>query len=513
MDRKPSQSLYTKNGFYLNPVVFIVSAVLIIAFVAGGVLFTKEAGAAAGALQNAIAGGMGWFYTAVVGIMLFFVVGLLFSPFARIRLGPPDSRPEFSNLSWFAMLFSAGMGIGLLFYGVAEPILHFSSPPSGPGGTPEAARRSMQLTFFHWGLHAWAIYIVMGLALAYYTHRKGLPLAIRSAFQPLLGDRIHGRLGDVIDIFAVFGTLFGIATSLGLGVMQVNAGLHHLGVMEISPTNQLILIAAITLVATVSVISGVGRGILWLSNANLAMGTLLMLFVFLAGPTLFLLNALIGNTGDYLQNLIALTFDSAPYQDQKWRKSWTLFYWAWWIAWSPFVGMFIARISRGRTIREFITGVLLVPAALTFVWLTVFGNTAIHMELNPAQYGGAGIVEAVKKSIPTALYVMLAKLPLFSITALLATIVVASYFITSSDSGSLVIDILTAGGNQDPPVKQRVFWAVMEGAVAAVLLLAGGKAALTVLQTASITMGLPLAIILLLIMWGLLRSFRAEVKD
>lgn len=492
-------------GLRVNGFVFFGSAAFIFAVVLFGTFFTAQAESLFGRIQDAIVTNFGWVYLLAVSFFLGFVIWLCFTRFGRIRLGPDDSRPAYSFVSWFAMLFSAGMGIGLLFYSVAEPILHYANPPVGAGETIEAARQSMRLTFFHWGFHAWAIYIVVGLSLAYFSFRKGLPLTIRSTLYPILGERIHGRLGDFIDIFAVIGTLFGVATSLGFGVMQVNAGLNYLFDIPLSGTTQLILIALITTAATLSVVSGLDRGIRRLSELNLILALFLLVFVFVAGPSVFLLDALIQNTGNYLSGVVELSFQTYAFQDSSWKGSWTLFYWGWWIAWSPFVGMFIARISRGRTLREFITGVLLVPSILTFIWLTIFGNTALNLALNST---AVDIAQAVELSLPTALFVVLDQFPLASVSSLVATIVVVTFFVTSSDSGSLVIDIITAGGHTNPPVQQRIFWAVTEGLVAAVLLITGG---LTALQTAAITTALPLVVILLLMCYGLVRSLRKEI--
>lgn len=483
--------------------VFLISSTLIVLFVLYGVVFTDSASAVFEAVQNAIVTGMGWFYILCAASFLAFVVWLRFSRYSGVKLGPDDSEPDYSYPSWFAMLFSAGMGIGLLFFSVAEPILHYAHPPVGEGQTLAAARESMRITFFHWGLHSWAIYIVVGLSLAYFSFRHDLPLTIRSSLYPILGERIYGPAGAVVDILAVLGTMFGVATSLGLGVMQVNAGLNFLFDISVSTTTQLVLIVIITLIATVSVGLGLDRGIKRLSEFNLSLGLILLLFVFLLGPTVFLLNAFLQNIGVYFQQIVFTTFQTYALVETDWQGSWTLFYWGWWIAWSPFVGMFIARISRGRTIGEFITGVLLVPSLLTFIWMTIFGDTALYVEL----FGGGGIVAAVEESVSTALFVLLDGFPLAGITSLIATVVIVTFFVTSSDSGSLVIDIITHEGNPDPPVATRVFWALTEGGVAAVLLVAGG---LTALQTASIAMGLPFAAVLLLMCYGLLRGLRRE---
>ncbi|MEX2584246.1 MAG: BCCT family transporter [Gemmatimonadota bacterium] len=495
---------WERFGFKINPPVFFVSSVLIIAFVIFGALFTEVATGIFEALQQGIAAMAGWLYILAVAFFLAFVIGLFFSRYRNIRLGPDDSEPEFSYASWFAMLFSAGMGIGLLFFSVAEPVLHYSDPPGMQGGTEAAVQEAMEITFFHWGVHAWAIYIVVGLSLAYFSFRHDLPLTPRSALYPLLGDRIYGPIGNAVDIFAVLGTLFGVATSLGLGVMQVNAGLTYLFEIPESVWIQILLIAGITLLATISVAMGLERGIRRLSEFNIGLALILVLFVFAVGPTVYLLNSLAGNVGYYLDGLLENTFRTAAQTDADWLGSWTIFYWGWWIAWSPFVGMFIARISRGRTIREFIGGVLLVPVALTFVWLTVFGNTALYLERLEL---GTDIVGAVEESIPTSLFVLLEQFPLSAASSLAATVVVITFFVTSSDSGSLVIDIITARGDPEPPVPQRVFWAVIEGVVAAILLVTGG---LTALQAAAMATALPFTIVMLFICWGLLKGLRAE---
>ncbi|MDX6752110.1 choline BCCT transporter BetT [Geminicoccaceae bacterium 1502E] len=488
----------------LNPPVFFGSALLILAFVLFAMVAPERAEAIFKAMQSWITDGFGWFYVLAVAIFLLFVIGLAISSVGDIKLGPDHSEPEFSNTSWFAMLFSAGMGIGLMFFGVAEPLLHFADPPTGPGLTVEAAREAMKISFFHWGVHAWAIYAVVGLSLAYFGFRHGLPLTIRSSLYPLIGDRIYGPIGHTVDIFAVLGTMFGVATSLGLGVLQVNAGLNFLFEVPVNLTVQIILIAVITLFATISVASGLDAGIRRISELNLLLACALLLFVLLSGPTLFLLRAFVQNTGSYMADLVYRTFNLYAYKPTSWIGGWTLFYWGWWIAWSPFVGMFIARISRGRTIREFVVGVLFVPTGLTFLWFTAFGDTALFSVLaDPA----SPILTAVRENMPLALFEMLREMPFSAITSLLATVLVVTFFVTSSDSGSLVIDIITSGGADTPPVWQRIFWSVTEGVVAAMLLVAGG---LTALQTVSIAGALPFSVIMLLICWGLWRALSAE---
>ena len=495
----------------VNPYVFWPASILIALFVLAGALsgaLGEEGGPMAVAfshLQDFIVEGFGWFYIISVAFFLLFVVWLMFSRYGTIRLGKDDDRPEFSYFTWFAMLFSAGMGIGLVFYGVAEPLSHFANPPYTDARSTDAAREAINITFFHWGLHAWAVYIVIGLSLSYFSYRHGLPLTIRSTLYPLLGERVHGPIGHVVDILAVFGTVFGLATSLGLGVMQINAGLEYLNLLGQSTTNQVILIVLITLAATVSVVTGVNKGIRRLSEANMAMATLLLLFIFLVGPTVFLLSTFVQSVGNYASSLVRMTFRTDAFIGLEWQKGWTMFYWGWWISWSPFVGMFIARVSRGRTIREFIAGVLLVPALLTFFWMVVFGGTAIHLDRLPEVEGA--LSAAVTDNLPTAVFVMLNQLPLSIIAAGLTVLVVAIFFVTSSDSGSLVVDILTSGGASDSPPWQKVFWASLEGAVAAILLVTGGLGAL---QTAAITTALPFCAVMLLICFSLWKGVRAE---
>ncbi|MBT0670132.1 BCCT family transporter [Novosphingobium profundi] len=487
----------------VNPPVFYISAILIIAFAAFGAMFPERAGTLFTAVQASIVHDFGWFYIVCVAGFLLFAIYLMLSRYGDTKLGPDDSVPEYSYISWFAMLFSAGMGIGLIFFGVAEPIQHYALPPVGDGKTVEAARQALVLTFFHWGLHAWAIYIVVGLALAYFAFRRGLPLTIRSALFPLIGRRIHGPIGHAIDIFAVLGTMFGVATSLGLGVLQVNAGFHHLFGVPTSSTVQLVLIAAITGMATLSVVAGLDKGVKRLSELNIVLAIALLLFVLCAGSTVFLLQAYVQNIGAYLGSVVQRTFRMYAYEPNPWLGNWTLFYWGWWIAWSPFVGMFIARISRGRTIREFVTGVLLVPVLFTFLWMTVFGNTAIALDMS----GEAPIAATVANNLPVALFEVLEHLPLSTLASGLATLLVITFFVTSADSGALVIDMITSGAAENTPVWQRVFWAVCAGAVAAVLLLAGG---LQALQTAAIASALPFCVVMIFICYGLLRALQAE---
>ncbi|GAA6118283.1 BCCT family transporter [Acidovorax sp. FG27] len=487
----------------INPPVFYLSAALVLAFVVYGAVFTQNAGQVFNAIQAYIVADFSWLYVASTAGFLFFAVFLMASRYGDIKLGPDDSEPEYSYASWFAMLFSAGMGIGIIFFGVAEPIQHYIAPPTGEGGTVTAARRAMTLTFFHWGLHAWAIYIVVGLALAYFSFRRGLPLTIRSALYPLIGKRINGPIGHAVDIFAVLGTMFGIATSLGLGVLQVNAGFTYLFGIPSSLWVQIALIAVTTALATGSVVAGLDKGVRRLSELNIGIALVLLLFVLFTGSTVFLLKAFVQNIGAYLGDVIPRTFALYAYEPNPWFGDWTLFYWGWWIAWSPFVGMFIARISRGRTIRQFISGVLLVPVLFTFLWMTVFGNTALQMEMT----GVAPIARVVDENISVALFAMLEHLPWATISSGLATLLVMLFFVTSADSGALVIDMITSGAETPSPVWQRIFWAVTAGVVAAVLLATGG---LQALQTAAIASALPFVVVMILMCYGLLRALQTE---
>ena len=487
----------------VNPPVFFISAGLILAFAIYGAVFSEQANAMFTQVQAFIVADFGWLYILAVAGFLVFVLFLMMSRFGQIKLGPDDSEPDYSYVSWLAMLFSAGMGIGLVFFGVAEPVLHYANPPAGDGSTLDAARQAMVLTFFHWGVHAWAIYIVLGLSLAYFAFRRGLPLTIRSALYPLIGERIHGPIGHAIDIFAVLGTMFGVATSLGLGVLQVNSGMAELFGMPVSTGAQLLLIAVITLLATGSVFLGLDKGIKRLSEFNIVLAIGLLVFVLVTGSTVFLLQAYVQNIGAYLGAVVQRTFRLYAYEPNPWLADWTLFYWGWWIAWSPFVGMFIARISRGRTIREFVGTVLLVPVLFTFAWMTVFGNTGIAMDMT----GVAPIAQVVSDDVSLALFEVLGQLPLSAITSFAATLLVITFFVTSADSGALVMDMITSGAAKNPPVWQRVFWAVAAGGIAAVLLVAGG---LEALQTAAIASALPFTAVMIVICFGLLRALQAE---
>ncbi len=488
----------------INPPVFFSSALLVFLIVTFTASMPGRAAGVFTALQGWVIAKAGWFYVMAVAGFLIFVVFLGCSGFGRVKLGPDHSEPDYSYLSWFAMLFSAGMGIGLLFFGVAEPVMHYISPPKGEAATADAAREAMRITFFHWGVHAWAIYAVVALSLAYFAFRHQLPLTIRSAFYPLIGKRIYGPIGHMVDTFAVLGTLFGVATSLGLGVVQINSGLNYLFDIPVGTGVQISLIAGITALATLSVSLGLDTGIRRISELNIIMAVMLLLFVLFAGPTVFQLQTLAQNTGAYLSGIVNTTFNLYAYEPNQWIGGWTLFYWGWWIAWAPFVGMFIARVSRGRTIREFVGGVLFVPVGFTFMWMTFFGDTALHMII---VRGIDSLAVAVAEDYSVAIFQFFEHLPLSTVTSFLATLLIVTFFVTSSDSGSLVVDMLTSGGQSESPLWQRIFWSVVEGAVASVLLLAGG---LSALQTATIASALPFTIVMVLMCVGLFRALRAE---
>ncbi|MDG9781381.1 BCCT family transporter [Metapseudomonas otitidis] len=488
----------------LNPPVFFGSAALILALVLYSTLAREQAQDLFSQLQNWIIVNASWFYVLTVALILITVVFLAVSRFGDIKLGPDHSQPTYRNSTWFAMLFSAGMGIGLMFFGVAEPLMHYANPPVGDPSTVAAAKEAMKLTFFHWGLHAWSIYAIVALILAFFCFRHDLPLTLRSALYPLIGDRIYGPIGHAVDIFAILGTVFGVATSLGYGVLQINSGLNHLFGLPVTVPVQLGLIAATCALATLSVASGLDRGIKLLSEFNLILAVILLGLVLVLGPTVFLLKAFVQNTGGYLSEIVSKTFNLYAYEPTDWIGGWTLLYWGWWLSWSPFVGLFIARISRGRTIRQFVCGVLFVPAGFTLLWMTVFGDTAIHMVL---QQGVHSLVETVAQDSSLALFAFLEQFPFSSVLSLVAILMVVVFFVTSADSGALVVDMLASGGQPVTPLWQRLFWSTLMGVVAMALLLADG---LKALQTATIASALPFSVVLLAATWGLLKALRLD---
>lgn len=494
----------SKGSTILIP-VFLPAVIVILLLVVGTISNPTLAGSVFDTTLTYITQTFGWFYMLSVAFFLVFIVGLAFSKWGSIKLGPDHADPQYSFPAWFAMLFSAGYGIALLFFGVAEPVLHYASPPAGAGETVDAAKQAMQIAFFHWGFHIWAIYGLVGLVLAYFAFRHGLPLSMRSALYPLIGDRIYGPAGHAVDVFAILGTMFGIATTLGLSVAQINAGLHYL--WPSIPVNvfvQIIAIAIITGLAIVSVVAGLDKGVKRLSILNMGLALLLMTYVFISGPSIHILESFLQNTGSYLNNIVERTFNLQAYTRSDWIGNWTLFIFGWTIAWAPFVGLFIAKISRGRTIREFVVGVMLVPSTFTFLWFSIFGDTALHQIMNE---GYATLIGEVQADHAIALFKLYEVLPLTSIASFITVILIITFFVTSSDSGSLVIDSLASGGANITPVWQRVFWASAEGIVASTLLLAGG---LSALQTMTIASALPFSIIMILSAVGLWRALIIE---
>ncbi len=507
-------------GFDIHNPVFMISGLAIMFFVFYTLALPEQADAAFTWLFGAVTKGFDWFFLGAANVFVVFCIVLIFTPWGSVRLGGVDAKPDYSYSGWFAMLFAAGMGIGLMFYGVAEPLSHFASSMGGTaaeggartdwaplgaaaGNEAEAVRLGMAATIFHWALHPWAIYAVVALALALFTYNKGLPLTIRSAFYPIFGDRVWGWTGHIIDTLAVFATLFGLATSLGFGATQANAGLNTLFGVPTGAATQVVLISCITAVATISVIRGLDGGVKVLSELNMGLALLLLLFVLLVGPTLDILSGFVASLGAYLEYLPALSNPTGR-EDVNFVQGWTSFYWAWWISWSPFVGMFIARVSRGRTVREFVICVLLIPSLVCVLWMSVFGGAAIHQVI------ADNYQAAVDAPLPLKLFEMLDALPLASITSIVGIVLVVVFFVTSSDSGSLVIDTITAGGKVDAPLPQRVFWCIFEGAVAIVLLLSAGG--LASLQSMVISTGLPFAIVLLLMCVAIAKGLANEPR-
>ncbi|MBS3777007.1 MAG: BCCT family transporter [Bacteroidales bacterium] len=505
----PGEKNWKRFGFDLHPQVSLIAGGLVLLFIALTFIYKEQAVSFFQGVLDGIGNNFGWLY--ILAANFFVIVMILFaaSKYGNIKIGGPDAMPEFSTFSWYAMLISAGMGIGLMFWSVAEPIFHYSTPSpmfDVAANSPSAAQGALGVTYFHWGLHPWGIYALVGLSLAFFAYNRGLPLTIRSIFYPLLGEKIYGFWGNLIDILSVLATLFGLATSLGLGVKQVASGLNYLFGFPDETIYAVLLIGIITFFATLSVVAGLDNGVRRLSSGNLYMAGIFMLFLIVVGPTVYILKAFTQNLGFYLQNLPQLSFWVETYEGAKgsdWQNLWTIFYWGWWISWSPFVGMFIARVSKGRTVREFIVGVMILPTLLSFLWMSTLGGSALHLE----SMGIADIATTVEENVSTALFVMLENFPLTQVTSFIGVILVTIFFVTSSDSGSLVVDHLTSGGKLDSPVPQRIFWAVMEGLVAAALLLGGG---LTALQSASIATGLPFTFILIIMVYSLYRGLQQE---
>jgi len=508
-------------GFDVHNPVFLISGLTIVAFVFYALALPEQASSFFGWLRPALTSNFDWFFLWSANIFVVFCLALIVSPWGSVRIGGPDAQPDYGYVGWFAMLFAAGMGIGLMFFGVLEPVYHMAiSQPLGvpspiaedgtliPENVEAAKQMGLAATIYHWGLHPWAIYAIVALALALFTYNKGLPLTIRSAFYPLLGERVWGWWGHIIDTLAVFATLFGLATSLGFGAQQANAGLEHIYGIPNNVTVQVILITGITGIALFSVLRGLDGGVKVLSEINMVVAALLLVFVLFAAGPANILGDFVSGLGAYAADILPL---SNPHgrEDTGYMQGWTAFYWAWWISWSPFVGMFIARVSRGRTVREFLTCVLIIPSLVCVLWMAVFGGAAIDQVLSdPA---GSAVKAQVIDSYnpPISLFAMLEGLPLASITSTIGIILVIVFFVTSSDSGSLVIDTITAGGKIDAPVPQRVFWCTFEGAVAIVLLIGGG---LPALQAMVISTGLPFTVVLLLMCWAIVKGLMAEKR-
>jgi len=495
-------------GLDIHNPVFIISGGLIVLFVAYALIFQEQATGMFGALRPWLTSTFDWVFMSAANIFVLFCIFLIVTPLGNVRLGGKDAVPDYSYAGWFAMLFAAGMGIGLMFFGVLEPVYHFQNPPLGvdPSQTEAARAIGMAATIFHWGLHPWAIYAVVALSLAFFTFNRGLPLTLRSAFYPLFGDAVWGWLGHIIDTLAVFATLFGLATSLGFGAEQATAGLNYLFGIPTGNTTKVVLIIAITCVALGSVLAGLDKGVKRLSEINMALALILLLFVIFAGPTVAVVKGFFGGLVDYGANLLPLS-NWVGREDTDFLHGWTTFYWAWWISWSPFVGMFIARVSRGRSVREFITCVLIIPTIVCVLWMNAFGGTAVNQFIDT---GYEGVVATVTNWQPElSLFKMLEPLPLTSVTSFIGIVLVIVFFVTSSDSGSLVIDTITAGGKMDAPVQQRIFWCTFEGLVAIALLLGGGLASL---QAAAITTGFPFAIVLVLMCVSTWMGLRTEPR-
>lgn len=507
------EDLVAKTGVFagMNALMAILSMVMIIGFVAFTIQDVEFSGAVFSTAKDFIIGTLDWFYVLVVNVVLFFVIWLMCSRFGSVKLGKDDDEPDFSNFSWVCMLFSAGLGSGLIYWGIAEPMYHIQGSPflerAGiEPGTVEAGANAILITNMHWGLHGWGLYVLVGMSLAYFAYRKGLPLSLRACVYPVLGDKIYGPWGHLVDLIGVFGTIFGLATSLGLGVGPIAAGLENLGWMDNTQTNQLIMVAGITFLGTASAASGVGKGVRILSEINVWASVGLLVLFFVLGPTAFMLGMIVSGFGDYIWNVVPMGFWINGDPENQWQSWWTIFYWGWWIAWCPFVGLFIARISKGRTIRQFCMAVLLLPTTVVVLWMGAFGAAATGVDL----FSAGGVVDAVNADYATGVFKTIAGFGYDSLVTpitILVTVLLISWFVTSSDSGTLVMCTMLSMGDEHPPIKFRVFWGVTSGVVAGVLMLAGGLGAL---QTASIVAGLPIAVMLLVMAYGVVKSLEED---
>ncbi|PMC36769.1 glycine/betaine ABC transporter permease [Bacillus sp. UMB0899] len=485
--------------------VFWITVAIVFAAVIFGVSAPETFEEATANIQSLMTTAFGWYYLILVTVIVVFCLFLIFSPVGAIKLGKPDEKPEFSNGTWFAMLFSAGMGIGLVFWGAAEPLSHFMAPPLAEGGTAEAHKEAMRYTFFHWGIHAWAIYAIVALALAYFQFRKNEPGLISATLKPVLGKSMEGPWGTVVDVLAVFATVVGVATTLGFGAAQINGGLSFLWGIPNNFTVQFIIIAVVTVLFIFSAWSGLGKGIKYLSNTNMILAIALFLLMFIVGPTILILNMFTDTIGEYIQNIVQMSFRIAPLNEdhRSWINGWTIFYWAWWISWSPFVGIFIARVSRGRTIREFIIGVLLAPALVSFIWFAVFGTSAIEIQ-------NAGNIDLTSFATEEVLFAIFSQMPWSTLLSIVAITLVCTFFITSADSATFVLGMQTTNGSLTPPNSVKLTWGIAQSTVALILLYSGG---LQALQNSLVIAAFPFSIIMVLMVVSLYRSLSKEKKE
>ncbi|MFB4167644.1 BCCT family transporter [Virgibacillus sp. JSM 102003] len=488
--------------------VFYISAIVAILFIIWGILPNSNMNDVTTEIQGYLVEKFGWFYLMSATAFLVFSIYLIFSKYGNIKLGKPGDKPEYSYLTWFAMLFSAGMGIGLVFWGAAEPLSHYHTPPFGDPTTNDTAKTAMRYSFFHWGLHPWAVYATIALALAYFKFRKQSAGVVSAILEPILGDKVKGPWGTLIDFIVVFATIFGVATSLGFGAIQISGGISYVFGLDKSISLQLIIIGIVTVLYMTSAMTGLNKGIKYLSNTNIILAIALMLFLLFAGPTNFIMNLFTTTFGSYIQNLPGMSFRLTPFDmDDSWIQDWTIFYWAWWIAWAPFVGTFIARVSKGRTIREFVLGVLLVPTIFGALWFSVFGGSAINLE----HFQGAEIQQVVDNlGTEAALFAVLEQFPFGMVMSIIAILLISTFFITSADSATFVLGMQTTGGSLYPPNTVKFVWGIIQSSAAAVLLWQGG---LQALQTASIIAAFPFAIIMILIVFSLMKSFKEEARE